>query len=113
MKQRVYISGPYTKGDVAVNVRNAIKAADKLANLGYVPFVPQLTHFWHLVCPRPYSDWLEIDLEFLPLCDVVLRLPGDSAGAEIEVKTAEKLGIPVLSSVDAVHRRMQYLKAGI
>ena len=27
---KVYIAGPYTKGDVAINVRNAIEAADRV-----------------------------------------------------------------------------------
>lgn len=35
---RVYVAGPYTKGDVAVNVRNAYEAANRLADLGFAPF---------------------------------------------------------------------------
>lgn len=31
---RVYIAGPYTKGDVAVNVRNAIEAGNMVAGCG-------------------------------------------------------------------------------
>ncbi|GAG05287.1 unnamed protein product, partial [marine sediment metagenome] len=32
--------------------------------------------------------WLEV-------CDCVLRLPGESAGADLEVERAKELGIPV------------------
>lgn len=93
--KKVYIAGPYTKGDVAMNVRAAIWAGDLLAGAGYAPFIPHLTHFWHLVCPRVWEFWLEQDLAWLEVCDCVLRLPGESAGADLEVKRAEELGIPV------------------
>jgi hypothetical protein len=101
MSQRikVYVAGPYTQGDVAVNVRAAILAADRLMGLGFAPFVPHLTHFWHLVAPRPYEDWLDLDNQFLPHCDALLRLPGVSAGAEREVALAESLGIPVFHNL--------------
>jgi len=92
---RVFVSGPYTNGDVAVNVRTAILAANRLLRKGHIPFVPHLTHFWHLVVPHPYEDWLELDMEWLKVCDAVLRLPGESPGADVEVRLAESLGIPV------------------
>jgi hypothetical protein len=93
--KKIYVAGPYTKGDVAVNVRNAIDMAHRLANLGYWPFVPHLSHFWHMLRPRPYEFWCELDNVFLPHCDALLRLPGESKGADAEVKLAESLGIPV------------------
>ena len=104
MLARVYIAGPYTKGDVAVNVRNAFAAANQLADLGFAPFVPHSTHFWHLIFPRPYDFWIELDAEFLPLCQGVLRLPGDSAGADKEVALARERQIPVFFSLDEVVR---------
>ena len=48
-KKTVYVAGPYTLGDVAVNVHEAIHVADLLLGLGFIPYVPQLTHFWHLM----------------------------------------------------------------
>ena len=97
---RVYVAGPYTKGDVAVNVRNAYEAANRLADLGFAPFVPHATHFWHMLFPRPYEFWLELDNQFLPCCAAVLRLPGASNGADKEVQLAEALGIPVFTEID-------------
>ena len=103
MKARIYVAGPYTKGDVAVNVRVAIEAADQLADAGHYPFVPHLTHFWHLVSPRPYEFWCDLDNQFLPFCHAVLRIPGESAGADKEVALAESLGIPVFrTAIDVV-----------
>ena len=102
MRARVYVAGPYTKGDVAVNVRNAYEAANKLANLGFAPFVPHATHFWHMMFPRPYAFWLDLDNQFLPFCEALLRLPGESSGADKEVELAKRLGIPVFSEIHQI-----------
>lgn len=102
MIARIYIAGPYTKGDVARNVRNAYEAANQLADLGFAPFVPHATHFWHMLFPREYEFWLELDNQFLPCCAAVLRLPGESDGADKEVKLAQSLGLPIFTSVEAL-----------
>jgi hypothetical protein len=99
MKARVYVAGPYTKGDVAVNVRNAYEAANRLADLGFAPFVPHATHFWHMLFPRPYEFWLELDRQFLPCCAALLRLTGPSAGADQEIQLAKNLEIPVFYDI--------------
>ena len=93
---RVYIAGPYTKGDVAVNVRNAILAGDRVLALGAVPFIPHLTHFWHLVAPKDYEQWMAIDFEWLKVCQVCWRIPGESAGADREVAHALQWGSPLV-----------------
>lgn len=92
---RVYVAGPYTKGDVAINVRHAIEAGDRLWARGFVPFIPHFTHFWHMMFPKPYEAWTSYDLQWLPCCTCLLRLPGDSLGADNEVSRAKQLGIPV------------------
>ena len=104
MLARVYIAGPYTHGDVAVNVRNAYVAASDLADLGFAPFVPHSTHLWHLMFPRPYEFWLELDMQFLPFCQAVLRLPGTSSGADREVDLARTLEIPVFTNINDLAR---------
>jgi len=91
----VYVASPYTKGDIAVNVRTNIEAANRLADAGYVPFAPLLSHFWHMLFPRPYEFWCRQDLAWLERCDALVRLPGESSGADAEVEYAQKLGIPV------------------
>lgn len=102
MIAKVYIAGPYTEGDVAINVRNAFEAANKLADLGFAPFIPHSAHFWHLVFPRPYDFWIELDNQFLPCCEAVLRLPGLSTGTVKEVELAKKLGIPVFTDIESL-----------
>lgn len=100
MKKRIYIAGPYTKPDPCINTFNAIKAANTLMDKGYAPFIPHLSHFWHTVSPKPYEAWLDYDNQFLPVCDAVLRLPGESSSADKETAFAESLGIPVYHSID-------------
>jgi hypothetical protein len=95
---RVYVAGPYTNGDTAENVRNAIYAGNNLRALGFTPLIPHLTHFWHLVLPHAIDYWYAYDLEWLELCDAVLRLPGESRGADAEVKRAQELGLPVFDN---------------
>jgi hypothetical protein len=99
MKTKVYIASPYTKGDVAVNVKRQIDTFDELMTLGYAPYAPLYSHFQHMVHPRPYQDWIAIDLEWVPACDVVLRLDGESSGADGEVAFARERGIPVMFSL--------------
>lgn len=96
---RVYISGPYTQGDTLLNIRDAILAAEEVRAAGHAPFVPHLTAFWHMLTPRPYEDWMQMDLEWVLGSEAVIRLPGESLGADREVAQAQLKGIPVYNGV--------------
>lgn len=96
---KVYIAGPMTKGCIRTNVRVALAAATELADAGFAPIVPHLSHFWDMMYPRPYEYWMKIDFEWLAACGALLRLPGESSGADREVAKAQELGIPVFYSV--------------
>lgn len=95
----VYIASPYTIGNQAENVRYQIDIAEELMALGYCPLAPLLNHFHHLVYPHTHSEWLMQCLSLLSKCDCVLRLHGESIGADREVAHAEELGIPVFHSI--------------
>jgi hypothetical protein len=110
MKPLIYISGPYSNGSQAENVSNAIKAADYLVKHEFLVYVPHLTHFWHVMSPKPYTYWLELDLRILPMCNAVLRLPGDSVGADREVRAAEKIGIRVFTNRFSVCEHYEALR---
>lgn len=99
MKPKIYIAGPYTNGDVAINVHVAYHAAEDLARRGYVPFLPHASHFWHLFYPHEKGFWMKQDREWLVVCDAVLRLPGYSEGADEEVTLARAQGIQVFETV--------------
>jgi len=104
---RVYIAGPYTKGDRSENMRRAMKAMDTLIAAGHEPFLPILTHFQDLCHPRPWEDWMRIDLAWLPFAEAVVRLPGNSEGADQEVHFAYTHNIPIFFSVEAFLERQR------
>ncbi len=97
---KVYIASPYSKGDMGINVGNSMRCADKLIDLGFAPFCPLLLHFQHIMNPKDYNTCMRLDLEWLKQCDCLLRLPGKSKGADIEVKFAKKNNIPVFYDLD-------------
>ena len=99
---RIYVAGPYTKGDTAINVRNAILAGDKLLELGHIPFVPHLAHFWRFISPKPWDVWMQIDRDWLDVCDAILRIPGESVGADLEVAEAKKMCLFIFYSLEDV-----------
>jgi len=96
----VYIAAPYTKGDIAQNVRRALECADILFAKGYIPYVPHLNAFWHFLSPKSWDDWMKIDLAILERCDAVFRLDGESLGANKEVRFADKIGLPIFYSIE-------------
>lgn len=99
MSLYVYVAGPLSTGGYeafARHLTNAIKAADALLKLGYVPFVPHLDHLWQLLSPKNYEEWLKWDFAWIDRCDVLLRLSGVSKGADREIEHAASKGIPVV-----------------
>jgi hypothetical protein len=111
----VYIASPYTKGDVAINVRTQMEAFDKLLDLGVIPIAPLYSHYQHIFLPRPYQDWINLDIAIIQRCDACLRLDStwdygdgttyiqrESSGADGEVAEFKRLGKPVFYSVDEV-----------
>ncbi len=102
---RVYIASPYTIGDQARNVYNSIEIGNDLIGLGFNPYLPLLTHFQHMMFPQSYEKWLELDFEWLKQCDCVLRLPGESKGADLEEEYAIKNNIPIFYFM---HQLLEY-----
>ena len=71
----IYVSGPYSLGNISDNIRQACFAGDKLLEMGHYPIVPHLTHLWHLISPKSWEDWMRIDSAIIPRCDALLKLP--------------------------------------
>lgn len=93
-KTKVYVAGPYSSAPEA-NTDAAIEWGNELLAAGYVPFIPHLVHFWHERFPGSYEQWMGYVTEFLLTCDVVLRIPGESPGAERELQIARKHSMPI------------------
>lgn len=117
---RVYIAGPISKGDLARNLNQATAAFVRLAKAGIAPLCPHWSAYSKPCYPigdampgavlavgtiqgngeMSHADWLAVDLPWVEVADAVLRLPGESAGADREVAHARERGIPVFDSID-------------
>ncbi len=103
MKYRyVYVAGPITRGDTLVNIRNGMLAGTELTKRGFVPFIPHNDFIQYILDPvtLDYETILRLDLAWIERCDALLRLEGDSPGADREVAHAQKLGLLVTSDIE-------------
>jgi hypothetical protein len=103
MKPKIYVAGPYTKGDVTLNVREAFRIGTILVGKGFAPYIPHSTHFWNLIFPQTYNFWQELDDEYLSICDGIFRIKGDSKGADHEIEYAIKKGIPQFYTLEDLY----------
>lgn len=104
-RTRVYVAGPITSsGNLLLNVRRALYTGTDLLKRGFAPYVPHLTCYWEIVAPEDftYEDWLGLDVEYLSVCDCLLRLDGVSAGADREAALMRELNKPVYLSLDTL-----------
>lgn len=96
---KVYVASPYSIGDTEENVYRNMEAGDMLIQEGFYPFIPLLMHFQDKEFPKTYDYWLDYCLEWLYCCDAVLRLDGESKGADLEVQEALNAEIPVFYNI--------------
>jgi hypothetical protein len=102
-KPFVYVAGPYTRPDPVRNTHDAIHAGQRVYDAGGFPYVPHLTLLWHAIIPNDdVTYWYDFDLNAIDHADALLRLPGDSTGADNEVNYAEQLGVPVFHDEDVL-----------
>jgi len=91
----LFIAGPYSS-DPSAGLRNAVALAEFVIAAGGFPFVPHVFHLWDLIAPHPYQFWIDLDLQILRRCHGVIRLAGESKGADGEVAEARARGLAVL-----------------
>lgn len=100
--KRVYIAGPITLGDQFRNCGKAMEAFHVLRDKGFAPFCPHTSGLLQMIQERTWEDWLDYDEEWIKVCHAVLRLPGESRGADRECAFAEEIGIPIFHSIEAL-----------
>lgn len=74
-------------------------ATIQILDAGHEPFCPLLSHFLDLVHPRPWEEWMRLDMAWLKCAEAFVRIPGDSEGADIERDRAHEELIPCFNSV--------------
>ena len=102
----IYVASPYSVGSEADNVRRSLEMGSRLREpmwgkndkkVKIEVYLPLLSHFDHFFNPRPYEKWIEMCIEFMvPRCDMLVRLTGESKGADMELNEARRLLIPTL-----------------
>lgn len=90
----VFVAGPFT-GDPLRNVARAVTTANTIAAMGARPFIPHLFAVWDFAYNHPYEFWMEQTLAWVERCDLLYRMPGESKGADREMKLAEDMGLGV------------------
>lgn len=93
-KPFIYVAGPISKDPFGC-VRQATEVWPTLRRAGAVPFLPQLSIIHEIVAPLPYEEWMAYDFDVLEMADGLVRLPGESPGAEREIDHANTIGVPV------------------
>lgn len=96
-KPLVYIAGPYSS-DPVVGTRTAVRWAEWVECHGGAALIPHLSIVWDLVSHSLPERWYERDLHLLARCDALLRIPGDSAGADNEEAFAREHDIPIFTT---------------
>lgn len=101
-RPRIYISGPITLGNGRWNFFKSVETQAQLIESGFAPLNPVLTMMLPGHQNISHEAWLEVDLPWIECADAVLRLPGESAGADEEVAFAEDHNIPVFISIETL-----------
>jgi hypothetical protein len=118
----ILIAGPYrsgTNGDaaaVAANLKRLEDAAAPIYRLGHIPMIGEWVALPIARGMEP-DEAPDVDVLYdtarmlLQRCDAVLRLPGESVGADNDVAIARERGLPVYHRLedippafDAIHR---------
>lgn len=94
--RRVYLSGPITKGNRTTNFAMSCEAHRLLLDDGHAVLNPMLSMMHPDAANITWDQWIVSDLKFVEVCDMVVRLPGESKGADTEVLHAEKHGVSIV-----------------
>lgn len=101
LKPLVYIAGPISS-DPHNNTHTGMKMWDLLHRKGMAPIAPHWSGLQQMAFPLPYDTWILHDFQIIARCDALLRLPGESKGADLEVQHARNMGVPVFFSLKAL-----------
>jgi hypothetical protein len=112
----ILIAGPYRSGTgddparMAANLKLLEAPSFALFSAGHVPMIGEWVALpvWAAAGGRTVGDALYEEIfhpvagRLLQLCDAVLRLPGESKGADNDVRIARERGLPVYHRLEDV-----------
>ncbi len=114
--QMILIAGPYRSGTnddpakMASNLQRLESVSWSLFQAGYIPMIGEWVALpiWQVAGGKTVGDALYEQIlhptagRLLQLCDAVLRLEGESKGADNDVRLAQERGIPVYFNLNDV-----------
>jgi hypothetical protein len=117
-RMMILIAGPYRSGTgddpekMAVNLKRLEQAAYPIFQAGHVPMIGEWVALpiWNAAGGQTVGDALYDEIlhptagRLIEHCDAILRLPGDSKGADNDVRLAHERGIPVYYTLDEIPR---------
>ncbi|MFN8376939.1 MAG: DUF4406 domain-containing protein [Anaerolineae bacterium] len=112
----ILIAGPYRSGTgddpdkMAANLRRLEQASYPIFQAGHVPMIGEWVALpiWNVAGGSKVGDALYDEIlhptagRLIERCDAILRLEGESKGADNDVKLAKERGIPVYYSIDEI-----------
>jgi hypothetical protein len=115
-RMMILIAGPYRSGTgddpakMAENLRRLEQASWPIFAAGHVPMIGEWVALpiWQVAGGQSVGDALYDQIlhptagRLIERCDAILRLPGDSKGADNDVKLAYERGIPVYYGIDEI-----------
>jgi hypothetical protein len=109
----ILIAGPYRSGtndepdQLAANLAHLESVAWPIFEAGHIPMIGEWVALPVMRCvdsvvgdPTSLTILTPTAERLLQHCDAVLRLPGESTGADNDVRIARERGIPVYHSID-------------
>lgn len=100
---KVFVSSPYS-GNVEENVQFQVDIGNELMDLGFFPFTPLLYDEMEKKKSRSYDFWIHFTAAWITDCNCLLRVGGESKGADGEVKLAKEKNIPVFYSIEELNK---------
>lgn len=104
-KPLIYVSSPM-KLDPYGGPARAIKAGLGLLSMGFLVVLPQTNIFVNQVLGENHISeefWLtEVDRYWVMRCDALLRISGESKGADYEMTVAKEYGKPIFFSIQDI-----------
>lgn len=108
-RMMILIAGPYRSGTgddpdkMAANLKRLEEASWPIFQAGHVPMIGEWVALpiWHTAGGQRVGDALYDEIlhptagRLIERCDAILRLPGESKGADNDVRLANARGIPV------------------
>lgn len=105
---KVFVCMPYGDhndlGTRELHTMEAMSVWHELADNGFYPFCPHLSHFLHEHSNRDRIRWLAHALTWLSQCDCLLALGEPTEGMRQEIRHARSRNMPVFRTIKTLYQ---------